>query len=382
LVLPFIVAVENACLLHDLGNPPFGHLGEYAIQSWFAKNEGKVCKRWRNHGLASREVDSYFSGFKYFDGNPQTLRIVTRLQWWKDAFGLNLTTGLLGSIVKYLARAPSDGPFCKKPGYFETERTRVLEIWKQLGLKHNDERPLQRHPLVFIMEAADDIGYCLSDIEDALEKGIVSEALLYEALDLKLKTFWTDQPPEAAGNAGEGTAKFAKFLTFKVNVTRWLVKTAAELFHRNHTEILSGELHAELLSLDGDASRATKLLKDFTRRHIQRSREAIHVELTGFRIVTDLLDFFGNLVFAGQREFERLLPDSPRPPMSGEMPLEQRMFALLPQRHRLAYRHLTVEQPTLEPVFRAHLIVDYVTGMTDTHALKVFKMLRGFPPGG
>jgi dGTPase len=375
-ILPFVVSVENACLLHDLGNPPFGHLGEFAIRSWFAKHQGRVCERWRNHGLKADEIEQHFAGFRYFDGNPQTLRIVMRLQWWKDEFGLNLTSSLLAAVIKYLDFVPSTDLFCKKPGFFATEKRRILQIWQELGLRHDNNRPLQRHPLVFLMEASDDIAYCLSDIEDALEKGIITQSLLYTTIkpNKTLMTFWTDGRPTGAETT------ISHFLTFKVKASRWLIRRSAQLYHQHHKAILGGTVDKDLIAHDSEAQAALKLLMNFTHDHIQRSKEAIHVELSGFRIVTDLLEFFGSLIFEGQREFERLLPGSKTPPDAGEMALEQRMFALLPRKHLLAYDYHVQKNPTLEPVYRAHLIVDYITGMTDTHALKVFRMLRGLPP--
>ena len=175
--LPFIKTVSNACLLHDIGNPPFGHMGEYAIQKWFEKNKEELQDTWVGFGkLKGDAFKRHLDAYSNFDGNPHGFRIITRLQWFHDEYGLNLTLSLLASYLKYLGAQPGTGKFTKKVGYFPTEEKIVKKIWQKLKLKTDIQGlPLQRHPLVFLMEAADDISYCLSDIEDALELGVVSE---------------------------------------------------------------------------------------------------------------------------------------------------------------------------------------------------------------
>ena len=174
----FVKTVENSCLLHDIGNPPFGHMGEYAIQRWFVKNEEQLVKSWLCLDRFSSEVaNQHLKAYQRFDGNPQGFRIATRLQWLYDEFGMNLTRSLLAAYIKYLGDVPDPtSRFRKKIGYFPTETEVVRNVWKTLGLLTNDKGlPIQRHPLAFLMEAADDIAFCLSDIEDALEKKVVTE---------------------------------------------------------------------------------------------------------------------------------------------------------------------------------------------------------------
>lgn len=170
--LAFINFVETACLMHDVGNPPFGHLGEFAIQEWF-RERAKDCVRSAGIecGAHSEQLDKYVAEFANFDGNCQGLRIVTRLQWNNDEYGLNLTYSQLAAYIKYVAHqseANEDIEIKKKGGYFLTEEEIVKECWNKLGMAENT-----RHPLVYIMEAADDIAYSISDIEDALEKGLI-----------------------------------------------------------------------------------------------------------------------------------------------------------------------------------------------------------------
>lgn len=388
----FVTTVENACLLHDLGNPPFGHLGEYAIRDWFAneKRKKELVHAWSEEGIAQPEIDTHYLAFEHFDGNPQGLRIVTRLQWLEDEFGLNLTNALLASTLKYLVLEPETGkepaPFAKKIGFFATERERVLEVWKSLGLNVEKGTPAQRFPLAFLMEAADDIAYCVSDIEDALEKGIVRQGdLLGAKLPKALERFLPGKMPKEWDSYE--AAKNAEFIRFKMNVIRYLAEAAERVYLENHDAIMNGAFSEALLDADELAAEALDYLKGFTRKHVFSSREAVDVEMSGFRIIQTLLDQYHDLLTLPKSAFERMLPyqqddGSERDrPKKGEKEIEQRLTTLLPHKHFMCYKHAVSQNPTLEPIYRAHLVVDYIAGMTDSHSVKVFSVLTGTRAG-
>jgi len=150
------VAVENACLLHDLGNPPFGHFGEAAITNWF-KEWFEGDSKEENSSLPSTE---HQYDFTRFDGNQQGLRIVLRLHRDKDEYGLNLTATTLLSYLKYPDPTWAKNPKYRKRGIFATEYNDIISVW------NNSKTPMKkRHPLVYLVEAADDIAYCISDVE-------------------------------------------------------------------------------------------------------------------------------------------------------------------------------------------------------------------------
>jgi dGTPase len=385
--LTFVQTVRNACLLHDIGNPPFGHLGEFAIREWFGKNEAELQRAWIDEGMSAADVDAHWSSFSDFDGNPQGLRIVSRLLWLKDEWGLNLTVSLLASTMKYLGtRADRNREFWKKAGFFETERDRVVSIWKALGLKIDAQSglPAQRHPLTFLMEAADDIAYCLSDIEDAIEKRICTEREFFEHVEPLLVQLPKEAQDAAAdvlaagGNNPHGfRAKNAGFIEFSRAITRLLTRAAGDSFAKNESAILDGSFSKALLKDDPLATDILGLLKSFAKKKIFVSREAVEVELGGYRIIQTILDGFLALLRLPTSEFLRLAPDAADPPEYGEMALESRLFSLLPNKHWLAYEQARSINVSIEPALRAHLIIDYVTGMTDGFALKVFHMLSG-----
>ncbi|MDA8562848.1 dNTP triphosphohydrolase [Mariniblastus sp.] len=156
--------VENACLMHDIGNPPFGHFGESAIQRWFKeldKNKDKV-----KVDLTDDDLNDQIN----FDGNPQGFRIATRLHCERDGFSLNLTCATLLASIKYPhSQKPDKGHFAKKIGFFQSENDVYESICSTTG-----HTPGRRYFLAYLMELADDCCYCLSDIADSFEKQIIS----------------------------------------------------------------------------------------------------------------------------------------------------------------------------------------------------------------
>ncbi|MBP5133688.1 dGTP triphosphohydrolase, partial [Pseudomonas protegens] len=177
--------VETACLMHDIGNPPFGHFGEFAISEWFRNNGRLAIKRAlkdSDEELTSKTAAKALADFYEFDGNPQGIRIVAKLQRNTDEYGLNLTKTTLAAYLKYVRssgvqKTLIDSPFVKKCGYFSTESEIVESVWEEFGY----DKP-QRFPLAYIMEAADDIAYCISDLEDSIEKGLLNESIAFKEI--------------------------------------------------------------------------------------------------------------------------------------------------------------------------------------------------------
>lgn len=389
---PFITTIENACLLHDVGNPPFGHLGEFAIRDWFEKNSKEIRSIWGRNGVRGREAENYMLSFTHFDGNPQGFRIITRLQWLNDEFGLNLTCTLLASIIKYLTPYPTNQPFGKKSGYFQIESDIIERVWTELKLKYNNGKPLQRHPFAYIMEAADDIAYSMSDIEDAIEKNIISEDYFFNSVPSDLRRF----EPSRSSDTPINSASNARFVLFRTQIAGYLVEKAAETFSENEEAILSGDFHIDLLSNDGMAKVSKQFFQRFAKDHIYTAREAVYIELGGHRIINSILNRFMSLIELSPSEFWRLhlefwekhhryektAEDVKISKLKyGELSLERRLYTLLPNKHLLVYEYLRRKNPSLEPVLRTHLILDYLTGMTDGHVVQVYNILNGTSEG-
>lgn len=170
-VQPLLLA---AGLGHDLGNPPFGHQGEAAISRWFKKRKEWIftCTKENGENLAEPVPDELWPEFTDFDGNPQSLRLLTKLQTHIDGVGLDLSAATLAAGLKYpvhVSNRKDNSALAKKAGYFESEKDVVSWIRNQTGLKEG-----QRHPLTWIMEACDDIAYSVLDVDDVLKKGMMS----------------------------------------------------------------------------------------------------------------------------------------------------------------------------------------------------------------
>lgn len=394
----FVNFVETACLMHDVGNPPFGHLGEYAIQEWFGKKATICIKKAKiNCAKHKDELARYLSEFKKFDGNCQGFRIVTRLQWNNDEYGLNLTYSQLASYLKYVthqSEADKNNEIKKKGGYFSTEEEIVKECWRKLGMAENT-----RHPLVYIMEAADDIAYSISDIEDALEKELIQ---FQDFLDSVNKTIersgqhdskFAKEVLELVGKTKKQTGNnhLSPFTDFRTKLTRLLSSYAAKKYASHHSTILNGtsppifskkSKDVEVLVLEG--------IKDFAIREIYRTAAASDNELAGYSVLQGIINHFEPLLSCKRITFKCLCgltdPNAKNQPKANM--LQKRLFALLPKRYLRVYESETQKLDKDDPlsdlkewVFRAHLITDYVSGMTDDFSLETFQLLSGIKVG-
>jgi len=382
--IAFANFVETACLAHDIGNPPFGHLGEAAVRKWFQHN----AERLRAKSLGEEISNESQTLFKQkhapdlcqFDGNAQGFRILTRLQFDIDKYSLNLTYSQLASFLKY-TRATSEEPsielqFNKKPGYFETEVEIVKKIREIFSISEG-----KRFPLVYLVEAADDIAYCLGDVEDGLEKNLFSEDLFWSKIsdssEFEGNINNADLISGFTWGAEKGPTTASRFKSFKVWITRKLAEQAAEDFVTHHDSILEGNA-APLLDLTPGNKETLKKLKSFSRKNLYNTQDAIYPELTGFRVLSGLLDHLAPLLDLSNDKFQTVLVDKKLP----ETDLERRLFYLLPTKYIMAYKSAVEDcneddKDAWEWFYRAHLIVDYLSGMTDGFALETYQLLEG-----
>lgn len=360
--------IETACLLHDIGNPPFGHLGESAIQEWFKKNAALLYAKSTPVGpyRTDRTIDAHSSRYKdieRFDGNPQGLRICLRLQGLPSKCGFNLTHSQIASLVKY-PKGSDDISAYKKNGVFTSELELLQSVWNEIGLEWG-----ARHPLVFLMEAADDIAYCLSDIEDGIEKNIISEEKVIDDLS---KIFSEKRYPiysELLKKSLKSTVT-KSFVSVRTQLINELVDYASIQFvNRIHKNMLSD--NEPLLDGADEACLAIKDIKAYCRKELYRSAEAEDVEIAGFNIVYGLLEKFSVLLELPSSDFIRLVEHR-----EGKS-LCCRMFSKLPDGLVAHYKDSAALDPKEEWFFRAQLIIDYVSGMTDDFALKFFRLVHG-----
>lgn len=326
--------VETACLLHDVGNPPFGHLGEAAIREWF------------------KEFSQKFSieDLSNFDGNPQGFRIVSFLAG-ADCFGLNLTCTLLLSTIKYpwdLSRKPEG----KKNGIFASELENYVNACEAVNWA-----PHKKFPFMRLMNAADEIAYSMSDLEDGLEKGIITMA------DLK-SDFGADLFPSGA---------LKPFIAFKTNVINRAVSLAAENFTQGLDGILGGE-DLELLPIGTEVGELLSKVSRFARKRIYSDASAERVELAGRSVIKGLLNHFGQLIEISEEDFTVLISNDESKIRKNNLDFHIRLFRRLPESYCKKYGD---KKNIPEIQRRAQLIVDSISGMTDDYALEMYQMLEG-----
>jgi dGTPase len=329
----FVNTIETACLLHDIGNPPFGHFGEVAIQEWFVDNHPEIAD------------------LVNFDGNPQGFRLMSYLSG-ADDFGFNLTATLLLSTVKYPHTVASKPLDAKKIGLFAGDAASY-----ELACKHLAWKPGSRFPFVMLMDAADDIAYSMSDLEDGLEKKIISTA------DLKREF-------------GEERFKLGgveQFVAFKTRVINDAVEVGADTFVKNLDRILGGE-NVKLIDKNTDVGALLSKVNDYARANIYSHPAAEEIELAGRSVIKGLLNHFGILLDLDEGDFVNLIDENREGLRGKRLDVQGRFVRRLPGAYKRKYR--SAARGT-EKERRAHLIVDFVAGMTDEFALHTYQVLEG-----
>ncbi len=340
--------VSAACLAHDIGNPPFGHFGEETIRHWF--KTGPLAK-----GEMTNLNDCQQQDFLKFEGNAQGFRILTRLQNWRNDGGLRLTYATLGTFMKYPRTSSISNPMekdqaAKKFGVMQSETEYFREIADEIGLiRRGHENYWCRHPLTYLVEAADDICYLVVDIEDGFKLGRLefteTEELMLEILG---------SPPNRYGELQD---KSEKISYLRAKCIGHLIGEISEIFADYEDQILSGTYKGDLLHHSQSAPVFTKI-EELCRNSIFNHRERVEAEMRGSEILTCLLSAF----YTANHEWEVHLKDGDSP-----APISQVIMNLFPENRNLPkdrYEWLLD-------------ITDFVSGMTDSFAVRQFKDLKG-----
>lgn len=333
--------VAAACLGHDIGNPPFGHFGEATIQHWFRSGPGAA--------LIGELGPVEQRDFLFFEGNAQGFRVMTRLQNWRDAGGLRLTCATLATFMKYPFGSVAADPQKKKFGHFAAEAMLFEEMAGNVGLLTLGEDRYARHPLTYLVEAADDICYSVVDIEDGFKLGRITFAEAEE----RLKGLLRRLPPRYVEIADE-TWKIAYL---RAKVIGDLIDLAVEVFLDHETDILSGRFTGDLLSQTAMAPQLDAIA-GFTRQRIFETRERFQTEVMGGEILTSLLAAFCDAHHALELAGGDTVSLAPR------QRALLRLMPLPPRGDATRYDWLLS-------------VTDFISGMTDTYALSQFQRLRG-----
>lgn len=337
--------VSAACLAHDLGNPPFGHSGEKAIQTFFSEGPGQKIK-----SMVSSE---FWDDITHFEGNANAFRILTHRFKGRRQGGFVMTYSMLASIVKYpfaSCLAGNHGKF----GFFASEAESYRKIADELGIfcKSAPGEPLKyaRHPLVYMVEAADDICYEIMDIEDSHKLKILSFA---ETEHLLLSFFDEDIQQKIRQRIidEELTDENEKVVYMRASVIGKLENECVAAFLAHEEEILAGTFEGSLIDHISECQKkAYKECEKISYSKIYQSKPVLDIELSGYKIMATLMEVFVEAAVNPSRFYSKQLL-------------------------RRVSSQYDIENESLEE--RIMAVIDYISGMTDIYALDIYQKING-----
>lgn len=363
-----------AGLIHDIGNPPFGHFGEFTIREWFSEKLPEL--EFRGQKVTGLLTKQQCADLTNFEGNAQALRVLTKLHYFIDEHGMNLTHALLNTIIKYpvpstgIDRSSGDIK-TKKMGYFAAEQELYRSIVSSTGADGC------RYPLTWLLEAADDIAYKTADIEDAQRKGLISyNTLLSELTSQKFADqCQTGAEREILSTAAEKLRHYlAKALennmpspeenavqNCMVRIQSMLINAAADAFIEHYDEIMNGELKSELLALS-PARVLADALGDIAMRYAFRSKEILRIELA----VSQMMNFLLEHLTEAALRFE-----TPQQKIT-----DSKLISVISENYVKICR-MGWHDERSELYSRLMLVTDYICGMTDGYARQLYLELNG-----
>ena len=335
--------VSAACLAHDLGNPPFGHSGEKAISTYFSEGKGLALK---SH-LSSMEWDD----LTHFEGNANAFRILTHQFLGRRKGGFVMTYSTLASIVKYPFSSQLAGNKSKF-GFFITEENDYIQIANELGIKRLSEEnaPTQyaRHPLVYLVEAADDICYQMMDIEDAHKLKLLTTKEAKELYELFLDKEKTERALKIYEFVSDTNEQIAYLRATAIGI---LVHECTRVFIDNEEDILKGNFNGSLIKhINQPLKEAYDKCSNVAINKIYKSRDVVDIELAGFHVISTLLELMIDAVQSPEKAYSQLLIN------------------------RVSSQY-DINSPTLYGKIQA--VLDYISGMTDVYALDLYRKIKG-----
>ncbi|MEZ4801273.1 MAG: deoxyguanosinetriphosphate triphosphohydrolase [Gelidibacter sp.] len=284
----FGAIVAAAALAHDIGNPPFGHSGEKAIGEFFKTGHGKKFKE----QLTEKEYQDLCD----FEGNANGFKILTESRQGREG-GLRLSYATLGAFMKYpkesLPKKPTTDIADKKYGFFQSEKESFIEIANELGLKQTrkgNDISYVRHPLTFLVEAADDICYTIIDFEDGINLGLIQEEFALEYLINLVRDTINKENYNELKNT-EDRISYLRALAINT-----LINEAVDIFMACEEKILGGEFNKPLLDMSKYKAQINDVIK-ISIQNIYNSKEVIDKEIAGYEVINELLNIFTNTVY-------------------------------------------------------------------------------------
>lgn len=335
--------VASACLAHDLGNPAFGHSGESAISHYFTTGDGRIYK--------DQVTAAQWEDLIHFEGNANALRILTHPFTGKGTGGFALTYATLAAIAKYpcasLAGHNKQHIFTKKYGFFQSEQSGFEKIAKEMDLIKVQESPLiyKRHPLVYLVEAADDICYNIIDLEDAHRLKILS----YKEVENLLLPLCNDERMEARLTEIEDDD--AKITLMRAKSISTLIGQCSEVFYKEQQAILAGDFNQSLMDgIDEPFLSVMKKIESISIKKIYNYSSVVQIEVAGYQVMGGLLEEFIPAYLLNESKYHKKLVE------------------LIPK------QFLTQQTDVYTKI---QCVLDFVSGMTDIYAVELFRKIKG-----
>ncbi len=359
-------------LIHDLGNPPFGHAGEDAIKEWFRKKDANFFKPFKDLDNGEQLKNDFLK----FEGNAQTIRLISKLQVLADFHGLNLTCATMSAACKYIASAKEiskDLHEKSKLGFFTSEQGLIEKIQEETGIKDI------RNPISYIVESADDIAFSVVDIEDGVKKGVIGWGDLKDNLKEEFKGALEKYSQSNSRMLGSCFSKAANYLkkadpsilkkgkphdnamaqAFRVFVIIQSAKAVVKAFKENYKDIMNGDYHDELYK-GSKAGALIEACKEVGQKYIYCSKANLKLELMGRRVIQDLMNVFWEGASEGSKDGSRFA---------------SKIYDLTSRNYRVVYKEAIKDKKFPEKYCNMQLMTDYICGMTDTFACTLHKRL-------
>ena len=366
-----------AGLLHDLGNPPFGHFGEVVIGDWFKNEFQKEEFCYKKIAIRELLTEQMQSDLKNFEGNAQALRILSKIRNKGKSHEINLTTGVIGALIKY----PTDSlhvtnkkdPDIRrhKLGYYLAEQETFEKVSKETGT-WIDEKNVARHPLTFLMEAADDIAYSTADLEDALKKKMFSlkEFIAYfkgnleddEKAQLLIKDL-----ERRLENVQDEESEMIAFQNWMDYARGWFMYCVTYSFSRNYKSIMNGEFQRELIQ-GTFHEKSMKIFKNAMVEFVYEQPDIVKLELSAKKIISTLLDdFIYAVIYMDETEEEYK-----------NHQFQKKLCSLIPDNLKADYEKAKTNDEGYNLYLRMLMITDFISGMTDSYAKNLYQELNAY----
>ncbi len=336
--------VGAACLAHDLGNPPFGHSGEDSISSFFLTNpKGQLFQE--------KVSEKEWKDLTTFEGNSQGLRILNS----KGNGGLKLTYATLGAFTKYPLSSSTEKEkgrkSQKKFGYYQCNANLFAEMAKEMGLVSLGTSKWSRHPLAFLVEAADDICYHIIDLEDGCRLGLVPFEQVKGLLAEIIGDSYSEEKVQKIESQNE------RLGTLRAMAIGQLIQECSDEFIANEPAMLDGSFDKDLTSLIPSAPAMKKII-ELSIEKIYRSKLVLEKEAGGYEVIDNLIEAFATSVYANQ--------------FGNPLPKHKSILRLIPEEYEVGLKGV-------ESVYEAlQIVIDFISGLTDSHAVRLYKTIKGY----